>query len=183
MRERRNFVAAGERRQIVVRDPTQIVIRGQAGSRALALLTVRCRRPLTVVAATVASIAAERRSSLASFAAAVARATKLPTFDVYAGRARRMNVARFARRLERARRRVRLARPRGRPGIAYGDRVFERSGRSGRAMRARHKRACDAIAHCAEAMPPGRLDAIRSVLAELPDVAGALARAVDGRRA
>lgn len=80
------FVAAGERRQIVVRDPTQIVIRGRAGSRALALLTVRCRRPLTVVAATVASIAAERSFEPREFAEAVARATNLPTFDVYAGR-------------------------------------------------------------------------------------------------
>jgi len=79
------FVAADERRQIVVRDPTQIVVRGRAGSRALALLTVRCRRPLTVVAATVASIAAERSFEPREFAEAVARATNLPTFDVYAG--------------------------------------------------------------------------------------------------
>jgi hypothetical protein len=79
------FVAVDERRQIVVRDPTQIVIRGRAGSRALALLTVRCRRPLAVVAATVASVAAERWFEPREFAATVARATGLPTFDVYRG--------------------------------------------------------------------------------------------------
>ncbi|HEY1866956.1 MAG TPA: hypothetical protein VGG70_01590 [Candidatus Cybelea sp.] len=79
------FIAARERRAIVVRDPTQIALAGKAGSRALAQLRVRCRRPLRVVAATVASIAPERSFEPRAFARAVADATDLPTFDVYAG--------------------------------------------------------------------------------------------------
>jgi hypothetical protein len=80
-----SFVAARETRQIVVRDPTQIALHGTAGSRALAELTIRCRRPLRVVAATVASIGTERSFEPRAFAKAVAGATGLPTFDVYAG--------------------------------------------------------------------------------------------------
>ncbi|HYL26208.1 MAG TPA: hypothetical protein VEW74_00165 [Candidatus Nitrosotalea sp.] len=79
------FVAAGERRQIVVGDPTQIALSGKAGLRALRRLTIRCRRPLRVVAATVASIGPERSFEPRLFARAVADATALPTFDVYTG--------------------------------------------------------------------------------------------------
>ena len=78
------FIAARERRQIVVRDPTQIALAGKAGSRALAQLRIRCRRPLRVIAATIASIAPERSFEPRAFARAVADATGLPTFDVYA---------------------------------------------------------------------------------------------------
>lgn len=79
------FVATGEQRQIVVGDPTQIVLGGRAGLRALRQLTIRCRRPLSVVAATVASIGPERTFEPRAFARAVANATALPTFDVYSG--------------------------------------------------------------------------------------------------
>jgi hypothetical protein len=79
------FVAAGEVRQIVVGDPTQIVLSGKAGLRALHRLTIRCRRPLRIVAATVASIGPERSFEPRAFARAVAKATALPTFDVYTG--------------------------------------------------------------------------------------------------
>ena len=51
------LIAAGESRQIVVRDPTQIALSGKAAREALARLRVRCRRPLHVIAATIASIA------------------------------------------------------------------------------------------------------------------------------
>jgi hypothetical protein len=78
------FIAARERRQIIVRDPTQIALSGKAGSRALAQLRVRCRRPLRVIAATVASTAPDRSFEPHAFARAVADATGLPTFDVYA---------------------------------------------------------------------------------------------------
>jgi hypothetical protein len=80
-----SFMAAREERQIVVRDPTQIALSGKAGSRALSQLAVRCRRPLRVIAATVASIGTERTFEPRAFATAVADATGLPTFDVYAG--------------------------------------------------------------------------------------------------
>jgi hypothetical protein len=79
------LIAARDRRQIVVRDPTQIALSGKAGSRALAQLRIRCRRPLRVIAATIASIAPERSFEPRAFARAVADATSLPTFDVYAG--------------------------------------------------------------------------------------------------
>ncbi|MGC1379545.1 MAG: hypothetical protein WA814_00835, partial [Candidatus Baltobacteraceae bacterium] len=79
------FVAAGERRQIVVGDPTQIALTGKAAAQAFAQLRIRCRRPLRVVAATVASIGPERSFEPHGFARAVAAATGLPAYDVYAG--------------------------------------------------------------------------------------------------
>jgi hypothetical protein len=72
------LMAGREARQIVVDDPTQIAL------RALAQLQIRCRRPLRIIAATVASIAPERTFEPRAFAEAVADATGLPTFDVYA---------------------------------------------------------------------------------------------------
>lgn len=76
----------GEERQIVVRDPTQIALTGRVAARAFAGLRIRCRRPLCVVAATVASIGRERSFEPDDFAHAIAAATGLPTFDVYAGK-------------------------------------------------------------------------------------------------
>ncbi|HEY1977834.1 MAG TPA: hypothetical protein VGG89_14875 [Candidatus Baltobacteraceae bacterium] len=78
------LIAAREARQIVVRDPTQIALTGRAAAHALGALTVRCERPLRVIAATVASIGRDRAFEPRAFAHAVADATKLPTFDVYA---------------------------------------------------------------------------------------------------
>lgn len=78
-------IAHGESRQIVVRDPTQIALSGRAASEACAQLKLRCRRPLNVVAATVASIGPERAFEPIEFARAVSAATRLPTFDVYRG--------------------------------------------------------------------------------------------------
>jgi len=79
------LIAARETRQVVVRDPTQIALTGKAAAHALGALTVRCERPLRVIAATVASIGRDRAFEPRAFAHAVADATKLPTFDVYAG--------------------------------------------------------------------------------------------------
>jgi hypothetical protein len=76
----------GETRQIVVRDPTQVALHGRAASSASARLRIRCERPLRVVAATAASIGRDHAFEPREFAAAVAAATGLPTFDVYAGR-------------------------------------------------------------------------------------------------
>lgn len=83
--EAASFMTAREERQIVVRDPTQIALNGRAASQAFARLRIRCRRPLRVVAATIASIGPQRSFEPQAFAQAVAAATGLPTFDVYAG--------------------------------------------------------------------------------------------------
>lgn len=79
------LVAQGEKRQVVVRDPTQIALSGKALIGVLSRLNVRCERPLRVVAATIASIGRDRYFEPREFAHAVAAATGLPTFDVYAG--------------------------------------------------------------------------------------------------
>jgi hypothetical protein len=78
------LAAEREDRQVVVRDPTQIAISGKALLGVLARLNVRCERPLRVLAATVASIGRDRYFEPREFARAVAAATGLPTFDVYA---------------------------------------------------------------------------------------------------
>jgi hypothetical protein len=78
------LIRARERRAIVVRDPTQIVLAGKAALHAFEHLTIRCERPLHVIAATIASIGRERTFDPRAFAHEVARATRLPTFDVYA---------------------------------------------------------------------------------------------------
>ncbi|MEO6913134.1 MAG: hypothetical protein ABI182_03815 [Candidatus Baltobacteraceae bacterium] len=81
------FSEARERRQIVVRDPTQITFSAKAFLRAAERLDLRCERPLTVIAATVASIGRERYFEPDEFARRVAQATALPTFDLYTGKA------------------------------------------------------------------------------------------------
>lgn len=78
------LAAQREERQVVVRDPTQIAIAGKALLGVLSRLNVRCERPLHVVAATVASIGRDRYFEPRDFARAVAQATGLPTFDVFA---------------------------------------------------------------------------------------------------
>lgn len=81
-----DFIAAGEARQIVVGDSTQIVMSGRSLAEALTRLRICCRRTLDVIATTVCAVAPERSFDPAPFLAAVAGATKLPTFDVFAGR-------------------------------------------------------------------------------------------------
>jgi hypothetical protein len=78
------LLAAGESRQIVVRDPTQIALTGRAARETLVRLRIRCRRPLRVIAATVASIGPQRSFEPESFRRAVAAATGVPTYDVFA---------------------------------------------------------------------------------------------------
>jgi hypothetical protein len=80
------FIAAGEARQIVVGDSTQIVMNGRSLAEALARLRIRCRRALHVIATTVCAVAPERSFDPAAFLAAVAGTTQLPSFDVFAGR-------------------------------------------------------------------------------------------------
>lgn len=81
------FVAAQERRQIVVRDPTQIAASGKTLLGMLHALQIRCERPINVVAVTVASIGRDRYFEPRAFLQTVAHATGLPAFDVYAGAA------------------------------------------------------------------------------------------------
>ncbi len=81
------WISTRETRQIVVQDPTQIALSGRAALEAFARLQIRCRRPLRVIAATIASIGIERSFEPRAFARAVSAATGLPTFDVYAGSA------------------------------------------------------------------------------------------------
>lgn len=81
------FMAARETRTIVLRDPTQLALTGRAALHVLERLTIRCERPLRVVAATVASIGRDARFEPRAFARAVATATGLPTFDVYTAEA------------------------------------------------------------------------------------------------
>ena len=78
------MIARGEVRQVVLRDPTQLAMVGSAALRALDRLHLRCTQPLRVVAVTVASIGRERIFEPLAFAQAVAGATALPVFDVYA---------------------------------------------------------------------------------------------------
>ena len=78
------LIAAKETRTIVVRDPTQIVLSGKSAETAFARLAIRCDRALNVVAITVASIGRDRAFEPRAFARAVAEATSLPTFDIFA---------------------------------------------------------------------------------------------------
>jgi hypothetical protein len=72
-----------EPRAIVVRDPTQIVLAGRAALHAFDRLTIRCERPLNVIAVTIASAGRDRTLEPREFARGVATATGVPTFDVY----------------------------------------------------------------------------------------------------
>jgi hypothetical protein len=78
------FLRTKESRTILVRDPTHVALTGKAALHAFEWLTIRCERPLNVVAVTVASVGRDRQFEPRSFANDVARATGLPTFDVYA---------------------------------------------------------------------------------------------------
>ena len=78
------LIRARERRTILVRDATQVVLHGRSALTALERLRIRCERGLNVVAVTVSSIGRDRAFEPRGFARAVALATGLPTFDVYA---------------------------------------------------------------------------------------------------
>jgi hypothetical protein len=78
------FLSQRETRAIVVRDPTQIALTGKAALHAFEHLRIRCRRPLRVIAVTVSSAGRDRWFEPRAFARAIAAATGLPTFDVFA---------------------------------------------------------------------------------------------------
>jgi len=75
----------GERRQVVVGDPTQVAFGGKTFLGLVARLDLRCERPLKPIACTVAPSGPEGRYDAGGFLRAVAAATGLPTFDVFAG--------------------------------------------------------------------------------------------------
>ena len=77
-------IARRERRQVVVRDPTQIALAGKSFLAAAEKLDLRCERPHRVAGVTVASIGRDRGFEPRAFARAVAAATSLPVYDVYA---------------------------------------------------------------------------------------------------
>jgi hypothetical protein len=77
------FVRSKERRVVLVRDATQVLLSGRTALATLDRLRIRCERPLTVVAVTVCSSGRDRWFEPRSFARDVAAATGLPTFDVY----------------------------------------------------------------------------------------------------
>lgn len=79
------LIRAKEQRAVVVRDPTQIALTGKAALAAIERLRIRCERPLHVIAATVSSEGPHRSFEPGAFVRAVAKATGLPAFDVYAG--------------------------------------------------------------------------------------------------
>jgi len=73
-----------ERRQIVVEDGTHVAFGGRTYLELAAGLDLRCRRPLRPIACTVAPLGPERAFEPRAFARAVALATGLPTYDLYA---------------------------------------------------------------------------------------------------
>lgn len=79
------FAREGERRQIVVGDPTRVAFGGRTFLELAARLELRCERPLRVVACSVAPLGADRGFEPRAFARAVADRTGLPAYDVYAG--------------------------------------------------------------------------------------------------
>jgi len=79
------FARTGERRQIVVADPTHVAFGGRTFLELAARLDLRCERTLRVIACTVAPLGAERSFEPRAFARAVAARTKLPAYDVFAG--------------------------------------------------------------------------------------------------
>jgi hypothetical protein len=79
------YVRGAEKRQIVVRDPTAVTLRGRTFLELSAQLDLRCERSFNVIGCTVAPMARERSFEPRSFARAVAQRTGLPAYDVYAG--------------------------------------------------------------------------------------------------
>jgi uncharacterized NAD-dependent epimerase/dehydratase family protein len=77
------LLRARESRAVVVRDPTQIALTGRAAIAAFERLRIRCERPLCVIAVTVNSAGRDRWFEPRALAQAVARASGLPTYDVY----------------------------------------------------------------------------------------------------
>lgn len=72
---------------LIVRDPTRLALTGKALLGLLDQIDVRVEQPLRVIAVSIASIGRDHSFAPREFLHGVARVTKLPTFDVYAGAA------------------------------------------------------------------------------------------------
>jgi hypothetical protein len=81
------LIGAGEMRQVVVGDPTQAAFGGRVFTALAQKLDLRCEHELRPIACTVAPRGPEGAFEPATFLQAVAAATGLPTYDVYAGEA------------------------------------------------------------------------------------------------
>ncbi|MHB8433899.1 MAG: DUF1611 domain-containing protein [Candidatus Tyrphobacter sp.] len=79
------LLAAAEQRQVVVRSPAAVALSGRLAQRAFAQLRLRCEQTVNVIAVTIAPEAARRAFDPRAFLDAVAQATGLPAYDVYAG--------------------------------------------------------------------------------------------------
>lgn len=79
------LVAAKELRQIVVRSPAAIALSGKAWRQARERLDLRCEQPVRLVAVTIAPESSRRSFDPKAFLEAVAEATWLPAYDVFAG--------------------------------------------------------------------------------------------------
>ena len=79
------LVAAGERRQVVVGDATQITFAGRTFESFSSKLDLRCEHALRPIACTVAPRGPERSFDPRAFLWAITEATGLPAYDVFAG--------------------------------------------------------------------------------------------------
>jgi hypothetical protein len=83
-RDAEELLADAREATVVVEDPTRIAIRGVLFAKLCAAVDLRCERPLRVVACTTSPVGREAALAPRALVEAVARATRLPTFDVVA---------------------------------------------------------------------------------------------------
>jgi hypothetical protein len=83
-REAEVLLADARDSTVVVEDPTRIAIRGALFAKLLAVVDLRCERPLRVIACTTSPVGRDAALAPRALVEAVARATGLPTFDVVA---------------------------------------------------------------------------------------------------
>jgi len=69
---------------VVVDDPTRIAVRGALFAKLREAVDLRCERPLRVIACTTSPVGRDATLPPRALVEAVARATRLPTFDVVA---------------------------------------------------------------------------------------------------
>jgi hypothetical protein len=81
----RELVSRNERRQVVVHTPAAIALDAKEWHRTAEILTLRSELEVRVLAVTVAPEGARRAFEPQAFARAVAQATGLPVYDVFAG--------------------------------------------------------------------------------------------------
>ena len=174
------FLAAGESRQIVVRDPTQVALSGKAAREALARLRIRCRaaaaryrgnRRFDRTRAKLRAAELPQRRCCSDGAAGLRRLPRkcrgMKAFELLDGAAAHV--------LEFEWLRAAVA-----PVSPYGDRIFEdlRPFAAGeeRTAQARAQR----VAAVSQRAGAERIDAVRGVLRDVPDATPAIARAAIG---